>query len=143
MALREAKRWAFDIMHWKYNNLKIFNNLVVHLSYEDHEKLMSLQDKFNVCIREFFREGKGGIIIRGEPVGVSCAALEVEATLCQARDNFVRNEERDLACMYCDFEQIEKTRMFAVLHYYDQTIRSVCTPMFYVYLCIIGLHCLY
>lgn len=121
-ALREAKRWTFDMMHKKYDNLKIFNNHVVYLSHEDHEKLMSLQGRFKVVITEFFKEGKGGIIINGEPVDVNCAVLEVEAMLCAAQDKFAREEEgemqRDLALMNAPdrFGQIEKICMFAVLY---------------------------
>ncbi|XP_060785164.1 protein mono-ADP-ribosyltransferase PARP9-like [Neoarius graeffei] len=95
-ALREAKRWTYDMLHLHSGTLKIDNNHVVHLSQEDHRKLMSLQVSFNVLITEFFREGKGGIIINGEPVGTSCAALEVEAMLCQAQEAFARSEEKDM-----------------------------------------------
>ncbi|XP_060785165.1 protein mono-ADP-ribosyltransferase PARP9-like [Neoarius graeffei] len=95
-ALREAKRWTYGMLHLHSGTLKIYNNHIVHLSQEDHRKLMSLQVSFNVIITEFFKEGKGGIIINGEPVGISCAALEVEAMLCQAQEEFARTEEKDM-----------------------------------------------
>lgn len=130
-ALREAKRWSFDMMHLSSDNLKISNNHIVYLSQEDHEKLMSLQVRFKVIITEFFKEGKGGIIIHGEPVGVGRAALEVEAMLCQAQEDFAQNEEkymqRDLGHMFVagDFGEqqlIERTCMFSVPHCHDLTI---------------------
>ncbi|XP_053542958.1 protein mono-ADP-ribosyltransferase PARP9 isoform X2 [Ictalurus punctatus] len=78
-------------------------NMALHLKQgateqetEDHASLMTLQDRFNVLITEFFREGKGGIRINGEPVQVGCAALEVEAMLCQAQEDFARSEEEDM-----------------------------------------------
>ncbi|KAM9486128.1 protein mono-ADP-ribosyltransferase PARP9 [Clarias gariepinus] len=95
-ALREAKRWSLDVLHLCPGNMKIFNNHVMHLGQEDHEKLMSLQVLFNVRITEFFKEGKGGIIIKGEPGGVSGAALEIEAMLCQAQEEFARSEEESM-----------------------------------------------
>ncbi|MCJ8732201.1 hypothetical protein PDJAM_G00208590 [Pangasius djambal] len=95
-ALREAKRWSFDTLHLHSGSKKIYNNHILHLNQEDHEKLMSLQVSFNVIISEFFREGKGGIIINGEPVGTSCAALEVEAMLCQAQEDFAQSEQKDM-----------------------------------------------
>ncbi|KAB5576743.1 hypothetical protein PHYPO_G00201970 [Pangasianodon hypophthalmus] len=116
-ALREAKRWSFDMLDLRSGCQKIYNNHVLHLNQEDHEKLMSLQVSFNVIISEFFREGKGGIIINGEPVGTRCAALEVEAMLCQAQEDFAQSEEKymqgDLEHMYVadDFgqrQQIER-----------------------------------
>ncbi|KAB5576744.1 hypothetical protein PHYPO_G00201980 [Pangasianodon hypophthalmus] len=95
-ALREAKRWSFDMLDLRSGYRKIHNNHVLHLNQEDHEKLMSLQVSFNVIISEFFSEGKGGIIINGEPVGTRCAALEVEAMLCQAQENFAQSKEKDM-----------------------------------------------
>ncbi|KAK3543221.1 hypothetical protein QTP70_013693 [Hemibagrus guttatus] len=41
-------------------------------------------------------EGRGGIIINGESVGVSCAALEVEAMLCQVQEEFAQSELKDM-----------------------------------------------
>lgn len=118
------------MLHFQFDNLKISNNHVVYLSHKDHEKLMSLQVIFKVIITEFFRNGKGGIIINGEPLGVICTALEVEAMLCQAQEEFARSEEKDMQgdlehmCEADDFgqrQQIEGICMFSVLHY-DLTI---------------------
>lgn len=104
--------------------LKIYNNHVVHLSQEDHRKLMSLKAPFNVAIAEFFREGKGGITINGDPVGISCAALEVEAMLCQAQEDFARSEEKDMQANLRHMfgaddpgqQQSEWMCMFSILH---------------------------
>ncbi|KAF4086724.1 hypothetical protein AMELA_G00087660 [Ameiurus melas] len=97
-AIREAKRWCCYMLHLSSDKcpVKIYNNHIVHLSQEDHVKLMSLQFTFNVIITEFFKEGKGGIIINGDPVGVSCAAFEVEAMLCQVQEDFAWREEEDM-----------------------------------------------
>lgn len=118
------------MLHFQSETLQIFNNHVVYLSHKDHEILMSLQVMFKVVITEFFREGKGGIIINGEPVGVSCAALEVEAMLCQAQEEFARSEEEDmqgdleLMSVADDFgqQQAEGTCRFSVAYCYDLTI---------------------
>ncbi|XP_027008334.2 protein mono-ADP-ribosyltransferase PARP9 [Tachysurus fulvidraco] len=95
-ALTEAKSWSYRILSPTLTCLKIYNNNIMHLSQKDHEKLMILQNRFNVLITEFFKEGRGGIIINGGSVGVSCAALEVESMLCQAQKDFVQSEEKEM-----------------------------------------------
>ncbi|KAI5107510.1 poly [ADP-ribose] polymerase 9, partial [Silurus meridionalis] len=95
-AMREAKRWCYDMLHLSSSSQckTIYNNHVVYLSQEDHEKLMTLQRSLEVIITEFIKEGKGGVIINGDPHGILCAALEVEAMLCKAQEDFARDEER-------------------------------------------------
>ncbi|KAK2850421.1 hypothetical protein Q7C36_009204 [Tachysurus vachellii] len=95
-ALREAKSWSYRILNPTLTCLKIYNNNIMHLSQKDHEKLMFLQNRFNVIITEFFKEGRGGIIINGGQVSVSCAALEVEAMLCQVQEDFAQSEEKEM-----------------------------------------------
>ncbi|XP_017344192.1 protein mono-ADP-ribosyltransferase PARP9 isoform X3 [Ictalurus punctatus] len=95
-ALREAQLWCVQVLQKPSGEVTINNNHVVYFTQEDHASLMTLQDRFNVLITEFFREGKGGIRINGEPVQVGCAALEVEAMLCQAQEDFARSEEEDM-----------------------------------------------
>lgn len=68
----------------------------MYLDQKEHENLLSFQAKFQVRINEFFRNGKGGITITGNPSDVSCVAIEVEAMLCQAQENFARAEEGDM-----------------------------------------------
>ncbi|KAL7866086.1 hypothetical protein SRHO_G00113330 [Serrasalmus rhombeus] len=94
-ALREAKAWATRILH-KPEDITINNNHVIRFGQEDHEKLVSLQTKFNVLITEFFRNGKCGITINGERTDVSSAALEVEAMLLKAQEDFAKAEENEL-----------------------------------------------
>ncbi|KAL7881396.1 hypothetical protein AOLI_G00082440 [Acnodon oligacanthus] len=94
-ALREAKAWIWKILH-KSGGITINNNHVIQFGLEDHEKLMSLQTKFNVLITEFFRNGKCGITINGEHTDVSSAALEVEVMLLKAQEDFAKAEENDL-----------------------------------------------
>ncbi|XP_017550570.1 protein mono-ADP-ribosyltransferase PARP9 [Pygocentrus nattereri] len=94
-ALREAKAWATRILH-KPEDITINNNHVIRFGQEDHEKLMSIQTKFNVLITEFFRNGKCGITINGERTDVSSAALEVEAMLLKAQEDFANAEENEL-----------------------------------------------
>ncbi|KAL1267912.1 hypothetical protein QQF64_033275 [Cirrhinus molitorella] len=93
-ALREAKSWTINILNAS-DNMTIQNNHVMYLDQRDHENLLSLQKKFNVCIKEFFRNGKGGITITGNHSHVSCAATEVESMLCKAQEDFARAEECD------------------------------------------------
>ncbi|KAI5628551.1 poly [ADP-ribose] polymerase 9 [Silurus asotus] len=104
-AIREAKRWCYEMLHLSSSSQckTIYNNHVVHLSQEDHKKLMTLQRSFGVIITEFIKEGKGGVIINGDPHGILCAALEVEAMLCKAQEDFARDEER---YMWADLEQM-------------------------------------
>ncbi|KAF7709883.1 hypothetical protein HF521_016733 [Silurus meridionalis] len=104
-AMREAKRWCYDMLHLSSSSQckTIYNNHVVYLSQEDHEKLMTLQRSLEVIITEFIKEGKGGVIINGDPHGILCAALEVEAMLCKAQEDFARDEER---YMWADLEQM-------------------------------------
>ncbi|XP_066497154.1 protein mono-ADP-ribosyltransferase PARP9 [Hoplias malabaricus] len=94
-ALREAKAWALRIMSTT-TQFTINNQHVTQFGQEDHKKLMSLQTKFNVHITEFFRDGKCGITIIGDNIDVSCAALEVEAMLCKAQEDFAQAQEIDL-----------------------------------------------
>uniref|UniRef100_A0A3B4EM33 PARP catalytic domain-containing protein n=1 Tax=Pygocentrus nattereri TaxID=42514 RepID=A0A3B4EM33_PYGNA len=91
----EAKAWATRILH-KPEDITINNNHVIRFGQEDHEKLMSIQTKFNVLITEFFRNGKCGITINGERTDVSSAALEVEAMLLKAQEDFANAEENEL-----------------------------------------------
>ncbi|XP_036417765.1 protein mono-ADP-ribosyltransferase PARP9 [Colossoma macropomum] len=95
-ALREAKAWAWRILHISSGDITINNNHVIQFGQEDHGKLMSLQTKFNVLITVFFRDGKCGITINGEPTDVSSAALEVEVMLLKAQEHFAKAEENDL-----------------------------------------------
>lgn len=79
---------------------------------------MAVQSALNVFITEFFNEGRGGIIINGESVGVSCAALVVEAMLCQTQEDFARSEEEDMHGDLVEFgrdQSIERMCMFPVL----------------------------
>lgn len=94
-ALREAKSWTFNILNAS-DNMTIKNNHVMYLDQKEHENLLSFQAKFQVCIKEFFRNGNGGMTITGSPSDVSCAAIEVESMLSEAQKNFARAEERDM-----------------------------------------------
>lgn len=95
-ALREAQLWCVQVLQKHSGEVTINNNHVVYFTQEHHTSLMKLMDRFNVIITEFFREGKGGISIKGRPVEVGCATLEVEAMLCQAQEDFARNEEEEM-----------------------------------------------
>ncbi|XP_059417873.1 protein mono-ADP-ribosyltransferase PARP9-like isoform X1 [Carassius carassius] len=94
-ALIEAKSWAFEMLG-PSDNMVIKNNHVIYLDQRDHKNLLSLQTKFHVHIKEFFRNGNGGITITGNPSDVSCAAIEVESMLCKAQEEFAQAEERDI-----------------------------------------------
>ncbi|XP_073702397.1 protein mono-ADP-ribosyltransferase PARP9 [Garra rufa] len=91
-ALREAKSWIFKILDAS-DQMTIKNNHVMYLDQRDHEILLSLQTMLDVRIKEFFRNGKGGITITGNPLNISCAAIEVESMLCKAQENFAQAEE--------------------------------------------------
>ncbi|XP_067299870.1 protein mono-ADP-ribosyltransferase PARP9 isoform X2 [Pseudorasbora parva] len=94
-AQREAKAWTFHMLN-QSNNMTIRNNHVIYLDQINHKNLLSLQVKFHVSIKEFFRNGNGGITITGSPSDVSCAAIEVESMLCKAQEDFVQTEECEL-----------------------------------------------
>ncbi|XP_056321240.1 protein mono-ADP-ribosyltransferase PARP9 [Danio aesculapii] len=94
-AMREAKEWALNMLK-QPEERTIKNNHVVYLGQKEHEFLLTLQTMFDVRIEEFFKSGNGGITITGSPLGVSCAAIEVESMLCKAQDEFAQAEERDL-----------------------------------------------
>uniref|UniRef100_A0A8C1HXY3 Poly(ADP-ribose) polymerase family member 9 n=1 Tax=Cyprinus carpio carpio TaxID=630221 RepID=A0A8C1HXY3_CYPCA len=94
-ALREAKEWTTNMLK-PSDIMTIKNNHVIYLGQDDHAYLLSLQTMLNVRIEEFFRKGKGGITITGNPSNVSCAAIEVESMLCRAQEEFARAEERDM-----------------------------------------------
>ncbi|XP_059355985.1 protein mono-ADP-ribosyltransferase PARP9-like [Carassius carassius] len=94
-ALREAKEWTTNMLK-PSDIMTIKNNHVIYLGQDDHASLLSLQTMLNVCIEEFFRNGKGGITITGNPSNVSCAAIEVESMLCKAQEEFAQAEERDM-----------------------------------------------
>uniref|UniRef100_A0A672PYL6 Poly(ADP-ribose) polymerase family member 9 n=1 Tax=Sinocyclocheilus grahami TaxID=75366 RepID=A0A672PYL6_SINGR len=91
-AQREATSWTFNMLS-PSDNMIIKNNHVIYLDQGDHKNLLSLQTKFNVHIKEFFRNGNGGITITGNPSDVSCAAIEVESMLCKAQEDFAQAEE--------------------------------------------------
>lgn len=94
-ALREAKEWTTNMLK-PSDIMTIKNNHVIYLGQDDHAYLLSLQTMLNVRIEEFFRKGKGGISITGNPSNVSCAAIEVESMLCKAQEDFTQAEERDI-----------------------------------------------
>lgn len=94
-ALREAKEWTTNMLK-PSDIMTIKNNHVIYLGQDDHASLLSLQTMLNVRIEEFFRNGKGGITITGNPSNVSCAAIEVESMLCKAQEDFAKAEERDI-----------------------------------------------
>uniref|UniRef100_A0A671SRR1 Poly(ADP-ribose) polymerase family member 9 n=1 Tax=Sinocyclocheilus anshuiensis TaxID=1608454 RepID=A0A671SRR1_9TELE len=94
-AQREAKSWTFNMLN-PSDNMIINNNHVIYLDQGDHKNLLSLQTKFHVHIKEFFRNGNGGITITGNPSDVSCAAIEVESMLCKAQEDFAQAEECDI-----------------------------------------------
>ncbi|XP_050975058.1 LOW QUALITY PROTEIN: protein mono-ADP-ribosyltransferase PARP9-like [Labeo rohita] len=94
-ALREAKEWTINMLQPSKTKI-IKNNHVIHFGQEDHMYLLSLQTMLNVHIEEFFRNGKGGITITGNPLDVSCAAIKVEYLLCKAQEDFARTEECDI-----------------------------------------------
>ncbi|XP_067265228.1 protein mono-ADP-ribosyltransferase PARP9 [Chanodichthys erythropterus] len=94
-AQREAKAWTFNMLN-QSDNMTIRNNHVIYLDQRDHENLLSLQAKFHVHIKEFIRNGNGGITITGSPSDVSCAAIEVESMLCKAQQDYAEAEERDI-----------------------------------------------
>ncbi|XP_051998368.1 protein mono-ADP-ribosyltransferase PARP9-like [Xyrauchen texanus] len=92
-ALREAKAWTFQMLSLSKYTLTIKNNHVIYLGQTDHENLLSLQAKFGVHIKVFFRSGNGGISITGDPKAVSCVGFEVESMLCKAQEDFALAEE--------------------------------------------------
>ncbi|TSM60564.1 Poly [ADP-ribose] polymerase 9 [Bagarius yarrelli] len=109
-AQKEAKSWLIRTLCSCPEKLEIHNNNIMHLSLEDHKKLMSIQSEFHVEITEIFKSGHGVIIIKGGAAGVGCAALEVEAILCQAQENFAQNEEKLMQNDLNDLgQQIETT----------------------------------
>ncbi|XP_051564336.1 protein mono-ADP-ribosyltransferase PARP9-like [Myxocyprinus asiaticus] len=95
-ALEEAKAWTFQMLSPSNDTLTIKNNHVIYFGQTDHENLLSLQAKFNVHIKEFFRSGNGGISITGDPRAVSCVGFEVECMLCKAQEDFALAEENDI-----------------------------------------------
>uniref|UniRef100_A0A8C2G1E6 Poly(ADP-ribose) polymerase family member 9 n=1 Tax=Cyprinus carpio TaxID=7962 RepID=A0A8C2G1E6_CYPCA len=132
-ALREAKSWTFNMLV-PSNNMIIKNNHVIYLDQRDHKNLLSLQTKFHVHIKEFFRNGNGGIIITGNPSDVSCAAIEVESMLCKAQEDFTQAEERDIlysvvrwSCK--DVPWIQTPEISAVLEKHDAVILKICNGM--------------
>ncbi|KAI7808914.1 hypothetical protein IRJ41_016525 [Triplophysa rosa] len=95
-ALREAQAWIMNMLGPRNDTITIMNNHVIYFGQKDHENLLSLQTMFGVKIAVFFKNGNGGIFITGEPISVSCVAIEVESMLCQAQNDFALDEESDL-----------------------------------------------
>ncbi|XP_056610123.1 protein mono-ADP-ribosyltransferase PARP9 [Triplophysa dalaica] len=95
-ALREAQAWIMNMLGPRNGTITIMNNYVIYFGQKDHENLLSLQTLLGVHITVFFKNGNGGIIITGEPIPVSCGAIEVESMLCQAQKDFALDEESDL-----------------------------------------------
>ncbi|KAL1267914.1 hypothetical protein QQF64_033277 [Cirrhinus molitorella] len=94
-ALTEAKAWVLNMLK-QSDNMTIKNNHVIYFDQRDHENLHFLQNKFQVHINEFFKYGKGGITITGNPSDVSCAAIEVESMFCKAQELFAGAEECEM-----------------------------------------------
>ncbi|XP_062861474.1 protein mono-ADP-ribosyltransferase PARP9 [Trichomycterus rosablanca] len=99
-ALKEAKQWSLNILGISSHKVAISNNHVAHLDQDDHANLTKIQATFNVTIKELFKEGRCEIIINGEPVSVSQAAVEVEALLCKTQEQFAATEEREMNHWY-------------------------------------------
>lgn len=94
-AMSEAETWIRNILK-SSTSMTINNDHIMHFGQKDHEKLSNLQGDFNVDITEVFSNGNWSIVIKGDPVGVSCAALQVENMLCQVQEEIASSEKKEL-----------------------------------------------
>ncbi|XP_021455557.1 protein mono-ADP-ribosyltransferase PARP9 isoform X3 [Oncorhynchus mykiss] len=94
--LREAKCWLTYAFMMPSENFTILNGFIQHFGQREFDKLLSLQTKWNVSIKEFFKDGRAGVIIQGSSRGVRASVLELEAIFCKVQEDFAKKEESDM-----------------------------------------------
>lgn len=85
--------------------MSVCNNFILHFGEKEQQQLRQVA-RGGVSVEESFDCGQATITVRGDsPEDVAVAALQVEAMLCTAVDEFVRQEERPLSVsaepLYC------------------------------------------
>ncbi|XP_034043179.1 protein mono-ADP-ribosyltransferase PARP14 isoform X2 [Thalassophryne amazonica] len=94
--IREAERWLSDLLFNPSNCYIMSNNFIQHFGEERFHQL-SRPTKRDVSIEEFFRNGCGGVCIKGgSGEDVAVVAVQIEAMFCEVQDEFVDAEVRDM-----------------------------------------------
>ncbi|XP_056145447.1 protein mono-ADP-ribosyltransferase PARP9 isoform X2 [Lampris incognitus] len=93
----EARRWLEGLLYNASGSVTVHSNFILH--FGEHEfKQLSRESKRNVSIEEFFENGCASITVKGNLAeDVVVARLQLEAMLCDAQKEFVKEEEHAMA----------------------------------------------
>lgn len=87
--------------------MSVCNNFILHLGEKEQTQLRQIARR-GVIVEESFDRGQATITVLGSlPEDVAVVVLQVEAMLCNAVDEFVRQEKRRLSvsAMGLDFKR--------------------------------------
>nr|XP_046212837.1 protein mono-ADP-ribosyltransferase PARP9 isoform X3 [Oncorhynchus gorbuscha] len=95
--LREARSWLCSVFYPVSKKVfTIRNNFIQHFGEHEIGKLLTVQTKFKVSFKVFFKDGCAGVNIHGASRDVTAAVLEVEAMCCEVQEDFAKAEETDM-----------------------------------------------
>lgn len=96
-AQHEAQRWLSHLLFKPSRSVSVCNNFILHLGEKEQTQLRQIASR-GVDVEESFDRGQATITVQGDsPEDVAVAALQVEAMLCDAVDEFVRQEKSRLS----------------------------------------------
>lgn len=96
-ARHEAQRWLNQLLSKSCERVSVCNNFILHLGEKEQTQLGEIARR-GVCVEESFDRGQATITVLGHlPSDVAVAALRVEAMVCNAVDEFVSQEKRQLS----------------------------------------------
>lgn len=106
-AQHEAQRWLRQLLFKSSEPVSVCNNFILHLGEKEQTQLRQIVSR-GVIVEESFDRGQATITVLGSlPEDVAVVVLQVEAMLCNAVDEFVRQEKRRLSmsAMGLDFKR--------------------------------------
>lgn len=96
-AQHEAQRWLSQLLSKSSVRVSVCNNFILHLGEREQTQLGEIARR-GVSVEESFDHGQATVTVLGNlPNEVAVAALKVEAMLCNAVDEFVSQEKRQLS----------------------------------------------
>lgn len=106
----EAEKWLTHLFFKSSPRVTICNNFIQHLGEKEYLQLSHLTKK-GVKFEEFWTNGHSRLTLNGNSVeDVVGAALQVEAMLCTAQEEFVREEENEMCKLLMDKVPLKRER---------------------------------
>lgn len=92
-AQHEALLWLRQRLSESTNGMSVCNNFILHLGEKEQKQLRRMASH-GLSVEESFDSGQARITVRGSSLeDEAMAALQVEAMVCSAVDEFVRQEK--------------------------------------------------